>query len=590
MNFDFRRTSYIYKNVIDNLSREAERILKLSSSSSVNYEKLRHLYFIRDGCNLWLNLIKKDPELCSVKGDINSLLNGALEVMFKNRGSDKMCLEFVQHVLIYDNYSPSYILNSNMGMYNTFLKEVLSCSGVYSLIYGDDYSENLKFRLNLLRDGDYVSEVVGMDEVGLDKPHYYNGRLYTSLNDLMKNFNSLYSSLSVTTIKKLCDLNVLPPVFSRDYLELGKLELCWPYNLLKSAIGVSLSDIVENYRNINVTDFVNNFSSEVERNQSSEVLGIIKDYFCYNLSTKDISIKYNMGVEKVRKILRKVPEEIIKGMNLFSNIDEYRLAFNKKYPKKYFDAKIMMHLNSLSGEDLMNYGRYYSILVELKKLGANMDYIYSGFSKDIKVLIPEASKGVNLSLVYGTNLTSFDIPFLEFLVDCSSKSTEYYMKYDYIRGHYQTTQKREFIDTFLLSYSSKSGRHESYRFGLLLIFLKTGVIVSSDIIHWVTIEDKMGESPVLPTGKLCLIGDARYCFELGRYIGTQIFSSQTLKCLNLSGYDVAEGICNHLKKAGFYTFNAVAFYMKNDNVLPFITFSVLEQKVIKHISSEFGIE
>lgn len=588
--FDFRRTSYMYKSVITNVSREAERILNMASSVSVDYEKLRHLYFIKDGCKLWLDLIKADPDLCNVKGDINKHLNRALEEMFKNRGSYNMCLDFVQDVLIYDNYSPSYILKSNIGMYNTFLKEVLSCKSVYSLLYGDDYSENLKFRLNLLRDGDYDSEVIGLDEVGLDKPHYYTGRLYTSLNDLIKNFDSLYTSLSTSVVKKLYDLNVLPPIFSRQALEQGKLELCWPYNLISSALGTSLSETVENYRNINVNDFINNFSSEINKSYSSEYLGVIKDYYCYNLSMKDISLKYKMGADKVRNIVRKIPKEVIRGMNLALDIDEYRIAFNKKYPKKFFGSKIMLHLNSLSGQELMTYGNYYSVLLKLKDLGANMKYICSDFSKDIKTLIPEALKYDNLTLVYDADLTSFDMIFLEFLVNCSDISSDIYIKYDYIKGNSKTSQKQEFIDDFLSNYSSSSAIEESYRFGLLLIFLKTGLIASSEILNWVTVDDKIGASPELPSGELCLIGDTRYCARLGQYIENQIFSFETLNCMNLCGHDIAEGICKHLKKKGFYTFNAVAFYMKNKRLSVFKQFTELEIKVIKYVSKTFGIE
>ena len=50
---------------------------------------------------------------------------------------------------------------------------MLGCSGVYYLIHGDDYSADLMNRLTLIRSGDYSSFVVGLDEVGLLKPHYY---------------------------------------------------------------------------------------------------------------------------------------------------------------------------------------------------------------------------------------------------------------------------------------------------------------------------------------------------------------------------------------------------------------------------------
>lgn len=572
--YDFIGDRHNYSCIINLLTLEAKKIISLSSKDFVDYEKVRHLFFIKDGCELWLKLMSEDKLMINVKGDFNELLNKAIRLMKSKANFD--IDNFVNSFLL-DNIGHYYDYNKNLkgkiGAYNIFLKTVLSCSGVYYLIHGDDYSADLMNRLTLIRSGDYSSFVVGLDEVGLLKPHYYKGRLYTSLNDLLINLKYIYSTLSDNTVKKLGTLKVLPPIFSESAALRGKFKLGWPYNLLSIVANLKVEDLIDIYKMIDIMDFTRKFEITAEKVlKHSYELNILKDYFCYNKSIKELCSIYKLSETKIRGIVNTLSKKVWEKMNFslpketnkFIRVNDLYVSSDDKVydTDERTNRLIAKHLSSLSPTGALIYERYYEIVKYIKDNSKNGYYILNEFSDDIGRILPNSEKYQKVNIVCECNLNNRDFNIIDALIT-------------YREGKSSLLR----LNCLLDEYSSNSA--ELYRFSLILLLLKTELISKKDITNWVTMDDEMGSSVKVHVRNPVLLTESevfmKKCMDYFRF---KVYPSLPFIKYKEEAADKIVSVVKKLINIGFYSVNAVGFYIENGRLTVFKDFSEEEMNMI----------
>lgn len=181
---------------------------------------------------------------------------------------------------------------------------ITSYKCLYKLLYLDNYEQNLAYRVNNIRNGIILNNIVGYEEIGLPErdAYFFKEKGFYDLGDLMpavlrylNNDWKSYSNVFDRVIPKLKSIGVLHPICYTKSRVGNILKLNYPFNIVAYASGDVLFAI-NLYNQLESLGYLSTYNDLVTKNlngmnrcdgDSEWLLGYFRDGY----KVKDLYLK-----------------------------------------------------------------------------------------------------------------------------------------------------------------------------------------------------------------------------------------------------------------------------------------------------------
>ena len=242
---------------------------------------------------------------------------------------------------------------------NKVITFLLSYKQLFRMLTLNNYNENLRLRLNKLKDCYFDSVVVGIDEL-----KQYNSQIvslrksgFDTLNEYLKYlFNKKIGDGEIKYLPLFVDLDVLPNYFSRELAKKKFLKFRFPFNLYADIFGEDIMYSFLSSYNEKYDKFIEYKLKEIIRNRAINThcasedkieyyyrrnFDIIIEYYKNNKHASEICVKYNIGyktvlhaIKDILFYIRRNPRYKNSLLNPNSIIDELKEKQRKKEEKQ----------------------------------------------------------------------------------------------------------------------------------------------------------------------------------------------------------------------------------------------------------------